>query len=57
MTPLATFRRQNEALVRAGFVRVRELARESGRLKLGSVSLDGTKLRGSASKARTFARR
>jgi transposase len=53
---IATFRRQNEALVRACFVSVLELARESGLLKLGSVSLDGTKLRGSASKGRTFGR-
>ena len=51
---IATFRRTNEALLRRCFVRVLELARESGLLKLGSVSLDGTKLKGSASKGRTF---
>ena len=51
---IATFRRQNEALLRRCFVSVLELAKESGLLKLGSVSLDGTKLTGSASKRRTF---
>lgn len=51
---IANFRRTNEALLRRCFVSVLELARESGLLKLGSVSLDGTKLKGSASKGRTF---
>jgi transposase len=51
---IATFRRSNEALLRSCFVRVLELAKESGLLKLGSVSLDGTKLLGSASKGHTF---
>jgi transposase len=50
---IAAFRRNNEALVRGCFVSVLGLARESGLLRLGSVSLDGTKLRGSASKGRT----
>jgi transposase len=50
---IATFRRTNEALVRGCFVRVLELARESGLLRLGSVSLDGTKLKANASKGRT----
>jgi transposase len=51
---IATFRRSNEALLRRCFVSVLELARESGLLRLGSVSLDGTKVAGSASKGRTF---
>jgi transposase/IS5 family transposase len=51
---IATFRRSNEALLRSCFVSVLELAKESGLLKLGSVSLDGTKLLGSASKGHTF---
>jgi transposase len=51
---IATFRCHNEALLRRCFVSVLELAKESGLLKLGSVSLDGTKLAGSASKRRTF---
>jgi transposase/IS5 family transposase len=51
---IANFRRSNEALLRSCFVRVLELAKESGLLKLGSVSLDGTKLLASASKRHTF---
>lgn len=51
---IATFRRSNEALLRSCFVSVLELAKESGLLKLGSVSLDGTKLLASASKGHTF---
>ena len=51
---IATFRRSNEALLRSCFVSVLALAKESGLLKLGSVSLDGTKLLGSASKGHTF---
>ena len=51
---IATFRCNNEALLRSAFVSVLELAKESGLLKLGSVSLDGTKLLGSASKGHTF---
>ena len=51
---IAAFRRNNEALLRCCFVNVLELARESGLLRLGSVSLDGTKLKGNASKRRTL---
>jgi transposase/IS5 family transposase len=51
---IANFRRSNEALLRSCFVSVLELAKESGLLKLGSVSLDGTKLLASASKRHTF---
>jgi transposase len=51
---IATFRRSNEALLRSCFVSVLELAKESGLLKLGSVSLDGTKLLASASKGHSF---
>jgi transposase/IS5 family transposase len=51
---IASFRRSNEVLLRSCFVSVLELAKESGLLKLGSVSLDGTKLLGSASKGHTF---
>jgi transposase len=51
---IATFRRSNEALLRSCFVRVLELAKESGLLKLGCVSLDGTKILANASKRQTL---
>lgn len=51
---IATFRRRNGALVRSVFVRVLELAREVGLLRLGTVSIDGTKLPASASKRATL---
>lgn len=51
---IASFRRHNEALLRSCFVGVLELARESGLLKLGTVSLDGTKVGANASKRRTL---
>lgn len=50
---IASFRRHNETLLRSCFVGVLELARESGLVKLGTVSLDGTKVGASASKRRT----
>ncbi|MEQ1473957.1 MAG: IS1182 family transposase [Candidatus Acidiferrum sp.] len=50
---IASFRRNNGALVRSCFVEVLELARESGLVKLGTVSLDGSKFGASASKRRT----
>jgi transposase len=54
---IATFRRRNGALVRCVFVRVLELAREVGLLKLGTVSIDGTKVLASASKRATLSAR
>ena len=54
---IASFRRRNAALVRAVFVRVLELAREVGLLRMGTVSIDGTKLAGSASKRATVSAR
>jgi transposase len=51
---IATFRRSNEALLRSCFVRVLELAKESGLLKLGCVSLDGTKVLANAAKRQTL---
>ena len=47
---LCTFRRQNLAAIAAAFVDTLELAREMKLLKLGTVSIDGTHLRASASK-------
>jgi transposase len=47
---IAKFRRENGALLKACFVRVLELAREVGLLKLGTVSVDGTKIAARAAK-------
>ena len=48
--PICTFRRRNLEAVAGAFVEVLELAREMKLLKLGSVSLDGTHSKASASK-------
>ena len=53
---IAKFRRENGLLVRAAFVRVLELAREVGLLKLGTVSVDGTKIAAAAAKRRSLRR-
>jgi transposase len=47
---IATFRRRFLKEIEALFVRVLELAREMGLLKLGTVALDGTKLHANASR-------
>lgn len=49
---IATFRRQNMDLVAKCFVHVLELARELKLLKVGTVSVDSTKLKANASKNR-----
>jgi transposase len=51
---IATFGRVNKELVRASFVRVLELARELGLLRVGMVAVDGTKLWANASKGATL---
>jgi transposase len=51
---IATFRRVNGDLVRGSFVRVLELAREVGLLRLGTIAVDGTKLWANAAKRRTL---
>ena len=51
---IASFRRVNKELVRASFVRVLELARELGLLRVGTVAVDGTKLWANASKGATL---
>jgi transposase len=51
---IAKFRRENTPLIQSAFVQVLELAREMGLLRLGTVSLDGTKLRANASKRATW---
>jgi transposase len=47
---ICAFRRNNRAAIAAAFVDVLELAQELKLLKLGTVSLDGTHIRASASK-------
>lgn len=49
---IATFRRENFELVAQCFVHVLELAQEMKLLKVGTVSVDGTKLKANASKNR-----
>src|SRR5918997_6756667 len=47
---IATFRRTNKAAFEAAFLEVLLLARETGILRLGTVSIDGTKIDANASK-------
>jgi transposase len=50
---IAAFRRLNKAAFEAAFLQVLLLARESGLLRLGTVSIDGTKIDANASKIRS----
>lgn len=50
---VAVFRRSNKAAFEAAFLQVLLLARESGLLTLGMVSIDGTKIDANASKSRS----
>ena len=50
---IAAFRRANRAAFEAAFLQVLLLARETGLLRLGTVSIDGTKLDANASKIRS----
>ncbi|MFC7739536.1 transposase [Roseomonas sp. GCM10028921] len=50
---IATFRRANRTAFEAAFLQVLLLAREAGLLRLGTVSIDGTKLDANASKIRS----
>ncbi len=50
---VATFRRTNAAAIEAAFLHVLLLAREAGLLRLGTVSIDGTKIDANASKIRS----
>lgn len=50
---IAAFRRNNKAAFEAAFLQVLLLARESGLLHLGTVSIDGTKIDANASKIRS----
>ena len=51
---ICKFRRENEAAIKAAFVHVLLLAKELGLVKLGNVSIDGTKLKANASKSRSI---
>jgi transposase len=50
---IATFRWQNGELIRRAFVRVLELAQAMGMLRMGTICLDGTKMRAATSKRAT----
>jgi transposase len=50
---IAVFRRSNKEAFEAAFLQVLLLARESGLLRLGTVSIDGTKIDANASKIRS----
>src|SRR5690242_21408254 len=52
-TTLFRSRRINQAAFEAAFLQVLLLARESGLLRLGTVSIDGTKIDANASKIRS----
>jgi transposase len=49
---ICSFRRQNAKLIEKFFVRVLELARELKLLQVGTISVDGTRLKANASKHR-----
>ena len=51
---IATFRRQNGDLIQRAFVQVLELARDMGMLRMGTICLDGTKMRAAANKRATW---
>ena len=51
---IASFRRANRQAFEAAFLQVLLLARESGLLRLGTVSIDGTKIDADASKIRSL---
>jgi len=53
---IARFRRENEPLMKSVFVRVLQLAREMKILRLGMVSVDGTKIAARAGKAGSLTR-
>jgi transposase len=51
---IAAFRCQNKAAFEAAFLQVLLLAKETGLLKVGTVSIDGTKIDANASKIRSL---
>jgi transposase len=50
---IAVFRRSNKAAIEAAFLQVLLLAKESGLLRVGTVSIDGAKLDANASKIKS----
>jgi transposase len=50
---ICTFRRDNAAAIREAFVELLKLAREMGLVTVGTVSVDGTHIRASASKQKS----
>ena len=50
---IAVFRRQNRAAFEAAFLDILLMARQTGLLRIGTVSIDGTKIDASASKIRS----
>ena len=50
---IAAFRRQNRAAFEAAFLSILLMARQAGLLRVGTVSIDGTKIDASASKIRS----
>ena len=50
---IAAFRRENAAAIHQAFLQVLVLAREIGLLKVGMISIDGTKIDANASKVRS----
>lgn len=51
---IAKFRRDNAQLLRSVFVQLLRLAQVSGLLKLGTIAIDGTKLKAAAAKRHTM---
>ena len=51
---IAKFRRENAELIQECFVKVLELARELGLLRLGTITMDGTKIKARAARQRTL---
>lgn len=51
---VAKFRRENARLIHECFVQVLQMAQELGVLKMGTIILDGTKIKANASRDRTY---
>jgi transposase len=51
---IATFRRENGVLIQRAFVEVLALAQAMGMLRMGTICLDGTKMRAATSKRATW---
>jgi len=51
---IAIFRRRNGEAIKAAFLHIVQLAQKIGMLKLGSVSIDGTKIKANASRVKSI---